>query len=241
MIEKKENAAIRVEGLTRRYGLQRALRGISLEVGTGENVIVLGPNGAGKTTLLMILANVLRPSSGTVHVAGTDIGRDAAAIRRRIGLVSHQTFLYADLTVRENLRFYGRMYGVSGLERRIGELAAQVGITPRLDERVRALSRGMQQRASIARAVLHDPEILLFDEPETGLDFNARSILTGLYDRLREGGRTTLTTTHDIHTALDFGSRVIILDGGRIVLDESLAGAGYEELVKIYKGVTGAA
>ncbi|MFQ5988033.1 MAG: ABC transporter ATP-binding protein, partial [Dehalococcoidia bacterium] len=156
MIEKKnEEWAVEVGGLTKSFGRQLVLRGIDLRVKKGEFLTIFGPNAAGKTTLIKILATLSRPSSGEVRLAGLQLQDDATEIRRRVGVVTHQTLLYDDLTVRENLRFYGRMYDVANLEERIATVIRQVGLEARLHDRVRTLSHGMQKRASIARAVIH--------------------------------------------------------------------------------------
>ena len=168
---------IQVRGLVKSFGSKVALDGVDLDVAEGEFLTLVGPNGAGKTTLLRILATLTRPTEGSVRVAGYDLAREGAEIRRRVGLASHQTLLYDDLSAEENLRFYGRMYDVTDLEERITALLQRVGLEHRRHDPVRTFSRGMQQRLSIARALLHDPAILLLDEPYTGLDQQAMEVL----------------------------------------------------------------
>jgi len=168
---------ITVKKLVKRFGLKTVLRGLDFEVQPGEFVALLGPNGAGKTTFLRILASLSRPSLGNVTVAGYQLPHEAAAVRARLGVVSHLPLLYGDLTAEENLRFYGRMYNISGLEPRITEVLEMVGLENRRRDLVRTFSRGMQQRLAIGRAVLHDPDVMLFDEPYTGLDQDASSML----------------------------------------------------------------
>ena len=156
---------ITVKKLVKRFGLKPVLRGLDFEVQPGEFVALLGPNGAGKTTFLRILASLSRPSLGSVMVAGYQLPNEAAAVRTRLGVVSHLPLLYGDLTAEENLRFYGRMYNINALDARITEVLEMVGLENRRRDLVRTYSRGMQQRLAIGRAVLHNPEVMLFDEP----------------------------------------------------------------------------
>jgi len=213
--------AIEIQGLTKSFGSRLALKGIDLKMSEGECVTIFGPNGAGKTTLIKVLATLSKPSDGKVHLAGLNIRKDAVPIRRKIGVVSHQTFLYDNLTTYENLKFYGIMYDVSNLEQRILEVIDLVGIKARLHDRVGILSRGMQQRLSIARAIIHNPSIMLLDEPETGLDQHAVTMLSELLTAVSSGNRTTLMTTHNLERGLELANRVMILDSGRIVYEES--------------------
>lgn len=211
-------AALRASGITKRFGHRLVLKGLSLSVARGESIAIFGPNGAGKSTFLRILATLVSPTTGEVEVDGIDPREDPLEARHRIGVLSHHTYLYDDLTARENLRFYGRMYGVADLENRISHLAGRVGLSARLDDRVGTFSHGMQQRLAMARAVLHDPEVLLLDEPEAGLDQDALDLLAGL---LREGdsdrGRAALLVTHHLDLGLSLSDRVAILVGGRFV------------------------
>jgi heme exporter protein A len=210
---------IEVRSLVKRFGLLPVLRGVEFEIEPGEFVALLGPNGAGKTTLLRILATLSRPTLGRVRVGGYDLPGQAAAVRRRLGVVSHHPLLYGDLTAEENLRFYGRMYGLAQAEARLRAALAQVGLARRGRDLVRTFSRGMQQRLSIARAILHDPEVMLFDEPFTGLDQDATAMLDGLLREVAAQGRTVLMTTHDLPRALASASRVMILSRGAIAFD----------------------
>ena len=161
---------IRVKKLVKRFGLKTVLRGVDFQAHPGEFVVLLGPNGAGKTTFLRILASLSRPSLGEVSVAGFSLPGQSAAVRRRLGVVSHMPLLYDDLTAEENLQFYGRMYNISSIQARIAEVLELVGLSSRRKDMVRTFSRGMQQRLAIGRAVLHNPDVMLFDEPYTGLD-----------------------------------------------------------------------
>ncbi|MHB1415991.1 MAG: heme ABC exporter ATP-binding protein CcmA [Chloroflexota bacterium] len=217
--EQKTEPVVWARGVTKAFGHLRALRGVDLTVPRGDFLVLFGPNGAGKTTLLRILAGLSRPTAGKIILDGFDLHDDPNEVRRRIGVISHQTFLYEDLTATENLRFYGRMFGVADLTRRIEYLLAQVGLAERADDRVRTFSRGMQQRLSIARAVLHDPSILLLDEPDTGLDERAAGMLHDLIEGLEGGSRTVIMTTHHFERGLALATRVAILNEGKLVRD----------------------
>ena len=210
---------INVHGLTKSFGPRAALAGVNLAVGAGEFVTLVGPNGAGKTTLLRVLATLTKPTSGAVRIAGLDPTREGERVRRHIGFLSHRTLLYDDLTAGQNLRFYARMYDLND-ETRIIDLLKRVGLATRQHDLVRTFSRGMQQRLSVARAVLHRPSVLLLDEPYTGLDPNAAQVLTGLLADLAEEGCTVLLTTHNLERGLALGRRVVVLARGRVVYDE---------------------
>jgi len=207
---------IKVRKLIKRFGLKTVLRGLDFHVEQGEFVALLGPNGAGKTTFLRILASLSRPSMGGVSIAGYRLPDQASAVRRRIGVVSHQPLLYGDLTAEENLRFYGRMYGVGKLNQRVEEVLELVGLTARRRDLVRTFSRGMQQRLAIGRAVLHDPHVMLFDEPHTGLDQDASAMLDTVLREVAARGRTVVMTSHDLARAADLASRFDILSRGVI-------------------------
>jgi len=210
---------VEVQGLTKSFGNHPALRGMDLEVREGESVVIFGPNGAGKTTLIKVLATIMNPSSGKVLVDGLNLKNNAEEVRRRIGVVTHQTFLYNNLTAYENLEFYSRMYDVPRCKERIHEVVAMVGMTSRLHDRVGTLSRGMQQRLTIARSLLHRPAIMLLDEPETGLDQEAISMLWKALRTDGEGKRTIILTTHNLERGLEMGDRLLILDKGKIVYE----------------------
>jgi heme exporter protein A len=213
--------AIKTQELTKSFGNHFALRGIDLEVGQEEFVVIFGPNGAGKTTLIRILATIMNPSTGRVLIDGLNLKNNAEEIRRRVGIVTHQTFLYSSLTAYENLDFYSRMYDVPRRKERVQEIAAKVGMTSRLHDRVGTLSRGMQQRLSIARSLLHKPAIILLDEPETGLDLQAISMLWEAVQAEGERKRTIILTTHNLERGLELGDRLLILDRGKIVYEGS--------------------
>ncbi len=222
-LERDGTWAVEAEGLSKYFGHVAALRDINLRVPHRQFVSIIGPNGAGKTTLLRVLATLSRPSGGKVSVDGLDLLRSGTEVRRRIGFVSHSTYLYGDLSAVENLRFHGRMHGVPDLEQRIADLLGQVGLAARRDDAVRTLSRGMQQRLSIARAILHCPDVVLLDEPYTGLDRRAADTLTSLLGELLDEGRTVLTTAHDLVYGANMVSQVVVLMWGRIMHEASTA------------------
>jgi len=226
---------ITVKKLVKRFGLKTVLRGLDFEVQSGEFVALLGPNGAGKTTFLRVLASLSRPSLGTVSVAGHRLPEEAAAVRARLGVVSHLPLLYGDLTGEENLRFYGRMYNISSLEARITEILEMVGLENRRRDLVRTYSRGMQQRLTIGRAVLHDPDVVLFDEPYTGLDQDASSMLDEVLKAVAVKGRTVVMTSHDLARAEDLATRFDILSRGVIVSSAKRDDLSSGNLLTFYK------
>ena len=232
--------AIEVQGLTKSFGNHLALRGIDLKIKEGECVVLFGPNGAGKTTLIKVVATIMNPSSGGVLVDGLNLKNNAEEIRRRIGVVTHQTFLYSNLTAYENLEFYSRMYDVPRRKERIHEIVAMVGMTSRLHDRVGTLSRGMQQRLSIARSLLHKLAIMLLDEPETGLDQQAVSMLWKALQTEGEGKRTIILTTHSLERGFELGERLLILAQGKIVCDRSKQTLDLAGLKDVYQQSTGA-
>jgi heme exporter protein A len=207
---------IRVRKLVKSFGDHLVLRQVDLDVAQGECLSLVGPNGAGKTTLLRVLAALSKPSSGSVRVAGAHPASGANEIRRRVGFLSHHPLLYGDLSGEENLRFYGRMYDVAGLEERIAGLLHQVGLTRRRQDLVRTYSRGMRQRLAIARALLHDPPVLLLDEPYTGLDLQAAEGLDAMLREASVGSRTVLLTTHNLEQGLRRSHRAAIMINGTV-------------------------
>ncbi len=212
-----ESTAVRARGLRKAFGAQVALDGVDLDLPAGKFLTLVGPNGAGKTTLLRMLAGLSRPSGGELRVLGAVPGPSAAALRARIGLVSHEPQLYADLSADENLRFFAALYGLPDPDARIDASLARVELRARRGDPVRTFSRGMTQRLAIARALLHAPSLLLFDEPTTGLDDRAVGILVDLLAELHDGSRTLILTTHRLDVGLRVADRVALLARGRIV------------------------
>ncbi len=207
---------IEIRKLTKVYGLNPVLRGINLHINKGEFVGLVGPNGAGKTTLLRIIATLLTPTSGEIKLGGWPLPTHADKVRQHIGMVSHQGMVYGDLTAAENLNFFGQLYALSDLESRIPQILDQVGLKLRQDDYVRTFSRGMLQRLTIARATLHNPDILLLDEPYTGLDQDASQLLDELLKAQHDLGRTIVLITHDLVHGLNLCQRIAILKRGKI-------------------------
>jgi heme exporter protein A len=226
---------ITVRKLVKRFGLKPVLRGMDFSVESGEFVALLGPNGAGKTTFLRILASLSRPTMGSVNIAGYSLPNQAAAVRRRLGVVSHLPLLYGDLTAEENLRFYARMYNVAHAEKRISEVLEMVGLVSRRRDLVRTFSRGMQQRLAIGRAVLHDPEVMLFDEPHTGLDQDACQMLDNVLRDVAARGRTVVMTSHDLARVADLASRFDVLSRGVIAASVQRSQMDPNNLLAFYR------
>jgi heme exporter protein A len=207
-------AAIELDGLTRRYGERVALEGVTLAVPAGATLVVFGPNGAGKSTLLRVLATLLRPHAGAARILGRALPAEGWAVRGRIGLLAHEPLLYRDLSGRENLRFHARLHGVSF--ERVEALLEQVGLRLRADDRVHTYSRGMVQRLAVCRAVLHDPAVLLLDEPRANLDPAAAELVEPLIGAA--SGRTRVVTSHDPAGGLAEADLALGLRGGRPAL-----------------------
>jgi heme exporter protein A len=216
------------------YGGQPAVRRLSFTVDAGAFLTLFGPNGAGKTTLLRMLAGSLRPTRGEIRIGGERVEHGAHDWRARIGVLSHQTFLYGRLTAAENLRFYGRLYGLPRLEERITEMLRQVGLIDRAGDQVRGFSRGMQQRLALARALLHDPELVLLDEPYTGLDPHAARMLRGVLEHLRDGRRTVVLVTHNLTQGLELADRVVVQAEGRWLSDEPRSAVDSARFEQVY-------
>lgn len=213
-------SAIAVKNLVKAFGTFYALRDITLQIAPGECVTIFGPNGAGKTTFLRILSAISRPSSGEILINGQHLQEATAAIHRQLGVIGHQSYLYDDLTAEENLLFYARLYDVPNPSARLQEVLTEVGLRERAKDRVRAFSRGMQQRLTIARAMLHNPNLLFLDEPYTGLDQHAASMLTSWLSRLRSEQRTILLVTHDLEQGLALADRIVIFLRGQVAWEK---------------------
>ncbi len=231
--------AVRTRGLGKRYGARVALASLDLDVDRGEFLALVGPNGAGKSTLLSLLSSLARPSMGQAWLFGHKLERGTGTSERRraIGYVGHPVLAYRSLTCRQNLEFFGRLYSLDRVSTRVQEAAERFGFSDRLDDTAGSLSRGLLQRLSLARALLHDPALLLFDEPYTGLDATSARFLDQVLQEASRAGRTVLLSTHDLERAAALAGRVLVLRRGRKVYDErppaDAAGwrAMYERLV----------
>jgi len=227
---------IEIKGLTKRYGNRKVLNGVDLSVPAGSFVALFGPNGAGKTTLMKILSTLSLPTAGSATVNGWDLKKDAWEIRASIGVVSHSPYVYGELTVEENLRFFGRMFGLDApkLDGRVRQLLTQLHLSHRAGDRSEILSRGMKQRLAIARALLHSPAVLLLDEPHVGLDPKASAVLDRTLRRFQKNGGTVLMITHDLAKGLEMADRLVFLFRGRIEREVEAAGMDVEGLKRIY-------
>ena len=229
--------ALESQNIRKMYGHFTALAGVNLNVRQGEFVALFGRNGAGKTTFLKVAATLVRPTEGKLRIQGIDIGENSEDARRRIGFLSHNTYVYRDLNPLENLRFFAKLYGVDGSDERLIGLLDRVGLRRRMNDPVRSFSRGLNQRVGIARVMLHDPSLILLDEPYTGLDANAVETLNAMLDEAHSRGKTVILTTHDLEHGLRAATRAVIIDRGKAVFDQSGPGEStreaYEEYVRV--------
>jgi len=227
--------AILVDRLTKRFESRPVLRGVSFALESGKTLALFGGNGAGKTTLLRVLATLTKPTSGTALVAGHDVAYGAESIRRLIGYVGHQPHIYPELTARENLLFFARMYGLRDGSARAERLLARMGLRAKGSDRVRTLSRGQVQRLALARGILSDPAVLLLDEPDTGLDEEATALLAELVQERLESGLTTVVTTHNVERGLMLASEAVVLGSGRVVHQGPAQAIAAERVRKLYR------
>jgi heme exporter protein A len=229
---------VAVDKLDKIFGARWALHGVSLKIQQGEIVALVGPNGAGKTTLLRSIAALARPSAGRISIGKIPLAEHPNAARAALGFVGHQTFMYDDLTARENLSFFAQLYDIPDIPQRVAQVAEQVGITNRLNDVTRTLSRGLQQRLTIARMLLHQPAVLLLDEPYTGLDKVAADLLDRIMLTAKQEMRAVLFSTHELERGLAVCDRAIIMQAGRVRHD--LARKEWHDLagfMGIYAGV----
>jgi heme exporter protein A len=210
---------IEIKKLTKQADNKLILRGIDLSITQGETVAILGPNGAGKSTLLKVLATLIKPTSGLVKINGLDLKKDHIEVKKMFGYLPHSSLLYDHYTPLENLVFFGNLYGVKDVENRARKLVNEVGLSFFINEPVKNFSRGMIQRIAIARAIIHEPKIMLLDEPHTGLDQGAITILNNVVLSMKEKGCTTLMVTHDFKQAAAICDRIIIVKNGKIADD----------------------
>ncbi len=215
----RTNPTLELRDVSKQFGDLRALSGVSLCIAPGDCILLYGPNGAGKTTLLRVLSTLARPSEGKVLLDGEDVHSNPVAAKSAIGFVTHTTFLYGELTVRENLEFAGKLFGLAALDQRITDALDTFHLRERAETMVRELSRGYQQRVSLARAFLHDPHFLLLDEPFTGLDAASTESLQGLLRRLEGQGKALIFSTHDFEQGKAIARRMVALEGGKVRYD----------------------
>jgi len=234
----RESPALEVRELTRAFGVRKALDNVSFDLPLGAFLSIFGPNGAGKTTLVKVLTTLLNPTKGTARVLGLDVVADAVDMRHRIGLISHNPLLYPDLTAEENLLFFAEMYGIPEPAERVRELLEAVELDHRRLDLTRTFSRGMLQRLSIARALLHRPEVLFLDEPYSGLDPHAVDILDGLIAQIR-GQHTFVMISHDLDKGLELCSHALILARGRVVLFEPRDSLDESDFRETYRATVG--
>lgn len=211
---------IKVKNLTKKFGKNIALNSVNFSVNQGDFISIFGPNGAGKSTLLKLLSTQIRPTDGDIFFNGIKLSDLSSDFRRYFGVISHQPFLYENLSAYENLKFYGSLYGVGNLEDRINTLLRNVELISRKHDLVRNYSRGMLQRLSIARALIHDPEIIFLDEPYTGLDQHASNILTNILKSQFDNNKTILMITHNLQKGYELATKIMVLNKGDIVLFE---------------------
>ena len=235
-----DNHAVQIRGLTKAFGRTLVLRGVDLDVPQGAALSLLGPNGSGKTTLIRVLATLTRPDAGDVRICGVGLGRQSSRLRRSIGVVGHDPLLYDDLTARENLGFVCRMFDLDRADERVEEVSELMGMTADLDRKIGAMSHGMKKRFSIARALLHDPKVLLLDEPETGLDQEALALLDAVISRRSDLTRTVIMATHSLERAVALGDRIAVLADGRVAYHESVESADPDEARRAYLRHVGA-
>ena len=233
----QEPPIVETRNLTRTYGKVKAVSGVDLRIAPGEKVVLIGPNGSGKTTLIKLLSTLIKPTDGSLKLLGTDVSSGGASVRRRVGVLLHESLLYNRLTARENLHFYAKMFQVSNREERIEELAGELGITDLMDTRVAVLSHGQRKRVSLLRSLLHSPSLLLLDEPDSGLDPEA---VEGLLQVVLRNGRTVVMSTHNFEHGLNMAQRIIGLKGGKTVMDLRRDSIGRSELESMYQRLVAA-
>lgn len=223
-----------VRELCKDFGYLKAVNNVSLEVNKSETIAIFGGNGAGKTTLIKIIATLLSPTSGTIYLNDTEIKHNSEELRNNLGLISHSLFLYSELNAMENLRYFGKLYRVENLTDRIDELLAEFGLLPRMYDSVRTYSRGMLQRLSLARAVIHNPRLLLLDEPFTGLDKSAAETLMQYMESHRNSGRSILLVTHNLERGYHAADKLAIMSKGRLVWQSDSEAISLDDFKQTY-------
>jgi len=225
---------LKVRNLSKNFGHLKALREVDLDLEKGNLIAIFGDNGAGKTTLIKIISTLMSPTSGKIFVNDLDIRTNGDKVRNSLGLISHSLFLYSELNAIENLRYFGRLYGVLDLDDRIKNLLGKFGLLPRMYDSVRTFSRGMLQRLALARAVIHNPDFLLLDEPFTGLDRSASQLLLKYLEEHKTGGGTSLLVTHNLQRGFESANQLAILSEGIMVWKSDSSSLSLEEFKEIY-------
>jgi ABC-type multidrug transport system ATPase subunit len=237
MAGKMPGAVLEARNLVKSFGKNKVLKGVDLQVSPGDRYFLFGPNGAGKTTLVKVLTGLWKADSGEVLLFGEHMADDPLGIRARIGVLSHDPYLYGELSALENLEFFGRLYNVPDTQGRAKGMLKEVGLYGRAHDRVDSFSRGMKQRLGLARALMHDPDLVFLDEPYTGLDLRASSILERMVREKSEEGKAFLSITHDLGQGLEMATRAGILSGGRMDLESDPD--GWDGFTERYMDVMG--
>ena len=234
MVNQATQLAVKADAVVKNFGETAVLRGLYLDLPTGEVTVLLGTNGAGKSTFLRILAMLTEIDSGSISMHGVDVAQKGPIVRAMTGSVLHSPMLYADMTIRENLMFFAEMYRLEGVDELIASTTAQVGIEPRIDDRVRTLSHGFQKRVALARALMHEPQLLLLDEPESGLDSDSVEQLDRIIENYKSMGRTVVMTTHIVEHAMEIADRAVVLNNGIVGLNKTNPSGNREEILAAY-------
>lgn len=228
---------INIENLSKSFGFKKVLDSINLQFNKGDFVTIFGPNGAGKTTLVRIISTIIKSDTGTIRISDYDIRKQVNDIRKIIGLLSHENFLYQNLTVSENLKFFGKLYNIGNLDESISFKLNKLGVYSKKNELIRNLSSGMKQRISIVRSIIHDPKIILLDEPFAGLDIEGSALLLELLKDFKNASKTAIVTTHDLKLGLHECSNVVVLNKGKIKMNEQIENINVQNFEETYKNL----
>lgn len=237
MVKLLNNSYIKIDTLSKSFGFKKVLDGINLQFEKGDFVTLFGPNGAGKTTLIRILSTILKSDEGNISISDYNIKKNVSDIRKIIGLLSHENFLYQNLTVTENLKFFAKLYNVKNSDESISYKLNKIGIYSKRNELIRNLSSGMKQRVSIVRSLVHDPEIILLDEPFVGLDIEGSEYLLELFGEFKKENKTALVTTHDLRLGLHECTKVVVINKGQIRFNEIIENVDVNSFESTYKSL----
>jgi len=237
LVKLLNNSYIKIDTLSKSFGFKKVLDGINLQFEKGDFVTLFGPNGAGKTTLIRILSTILKSDEGNITISDYDIKKNVSDIRKIIGLLSHENFLYQNLTVTENLIFFAKLYNVKNSEESISYKLNKIGIYSKRNELIRNLSSGMKQRVSIVRSLVHDPEIIFLDEPFVGLDIEGSEYLLELFSEFKKENKTALVTTHDLRLGLHECTKVVVINKGQIRFNEIIENVDVNSFESTYKSL----